>query len=404
MNLDEVLDRATDGIEPLGLAGVALTHAGERRARRRAVAGAVVGVVAVIAVVGGAQVWGGGGDDRPAEPVAPTATTTTTGAVSDRAGPRWDPLTVPDAPLASSVLPEVLDPPDQPPKITDDPMSAAVVAWPEAGFDLRLLGTDGRWRCVPGTADLANAASYDVSRPALSVDGTRVAIAGNDGVLVVDLTTGEERTVPWPEPLAPPWDGVPGLGWLGDRLVVRTWPRTWLLGLDGSAEPAPYGRRYDGAFAVDPDHGLVVEKRYTQDDLRVWDGDEVVGSAPVPYWGERLATRFGRLAFTGGGYPLPNAGGPLVLDVGTGEVAAYRPIRDPHATYSDNGHLTALGFVDADTVVYLVGPAEHVDRRLVVDAWYLVVWDLDTGEFERLTSGGEAMRWMAVAPDALDLE
>ncbi len=402
MNLREVLDRATDGIEPVGLAGPALARAAERRARQRSAAGVVAGVAAVVAVIGGAQLWGGGDDDRPPEPAAPTTTTTTTGPApgSDAVGPLWDPLTVPDAPLASSVLPEVLDPPEQPPKITDAPMPAAVVAWPEEGFDLRLLGTDGQWRCVPGTADLAGAASGAVNPPALSADGTRVAVAGDDGILVVDVATGEQRTVPWPDPLAPPWDTVPDLAWIGDGFLVRTWPRTWFVALDGSAEPAPFGRRYVGAVAVDPDSDLVVEKRYDHQDLRVWEDSDVVASAPAPYWGERAATRFGRLAFTGGSTVQ---GGPIVLDVATGDLVAHRPVRDPQATYSDNGHLTALGFVDPDTVLYVVGPAEHVDRRLVVDSWHLVAWDLETGEFERLTTGRDAMRWIVVAPDALGL-
>jgi hypothetical protein len=397
MNLSDVLDRATDGIEPPGLSGAALTAARARQARRRAAVGAATAVAAVVAIVGVSELAGGSADDRPAGPASPD---TSAPAAGDPAvGPSWDPRTVVDAPVRASVLPSEVLPPDLPPNVGDDPMDAAVLAWPEAGADLKLLGADGRWRCIRGTSDLVSGSADGVVRPTLSDDGTQVAMAGNAGILVVDLPTGEGRTLPWPDALAPPWDTVPSLAWLpGGRFAVSTWPRTWIVGPDG-AVPAPYGRRHQ-EIAVDPD-GTIVENNYREDELRLWRDDALEGTARMSFWGERLAAGFGRVAFTGGGTTLPGDGGPLVVDTATGELLGYRPIRDPHATYSDNGHLTALGFLDADTVVYLVGPARHVDRRIVVDAWHLIAWDLESGELQRLATGSEGMQTIAVAVGAL---
>ncbi|UMG92778.1 hypothetical protein [Nocardioides sp. TF02-7] len=400
MNLSEVLDRATDAIESPQLAGAALGEARARQARRRSLA--LVAAVGVVATVGVGTLAGGrGGDDGPGQPAAPSSSSTPAG--DERAiGPRWDPRSVPEAPLRRSVLPESLAPPALPPDVAGAPMEAAVLAWPAAGRDLRLLGTDGEWRRVKDTADAVASTGAPFAQPALSSDGTEVAMATDDGLLVVDVTTGDQEVLPWPAPLAPPSDTPPAVDWLpgDDGFYVATWPHAWFLDRQGAAERAPFGHRYAGGVAIDPDGGFV-EKRYTHHDLRLWRDGEVVATSTVGQWGERLVTRFGRVALTGGGNGLPGDGGPLVLDAETGEVVGYRPIRDRGAIYTDNGHLTALGFLDPDTALYVVGPARREDRRLVVDAWHLVAWDLRSGDFERLSSGGEAMWGIDVAPEVL---
>lgn len=405
MNLTEVLNQATDRIESPGLADSALGTARERRTRRRTLATAAASAAAVAAIVGFSQLIGSGGENRPAEPSGPSETVSPPDPRDDAIGPRWDPLSIVDAPLHASVLPAELAPPELPPNIQDDPMAAAVLAWPEAGADLKLLGIDGRWRCISGTADLADETAYPgwsaVALPALSDDGTMVAMAGNDGILVVDVRTGDQQTMPWPAQLAPPRDRPPLLEWLtDDELIVRDYPRAWVVGLDDPVRPAPFGWPYE--FAVDHDDGSVVEKRYDRNDVRRWRDDDLVGSAPVAYWGERLATGYGLLAFTGGGGGLPADGGPVVVNVASGELVAYRPVRDPNAYYSDNGHLTAIGFLDADTALYLVGPPARPGTG--GSRWQLVAWDLRTDGFQRLTSGPEGMRSIDVAIGVLASE
>jgi hypothetical protein len=397
MNLTDVLSRSTDEIAAPGLEAATLTAARERTARRRTVGASVAAVVAVVATVTVGSLVGGDGESLPAPPVS-SRTDASSVAADEAIGPTWDPRSVVDAPPHASVLSSELAPPDLPPNIQDDPMDVAVLAWPEAGADLKLLGIDGRWRCIGDTADLADETAYPgwsgVAQPALSDDGTRVAMPGNDGILVVDVRTGEQETITWPGQLAPPRDSPPLVEWLNDdHLVVREYPRAWVVGLDEAARPAPFGRPYE--FAVDRDDGSVVEKRYDLNDILRWRGNDVVGSAPVAYWGERLAAGHGLLAFTGGGGGLPADGGPIVVDVASGELVAYRPVRDPNAYYSDNGHLTAVGFLDADTVLYLVGPPARPATG--GHRWHLVAWDLRTGEFRRLASGPEGMRSSDVA-------
>jgi hypothetical protein len=94
--------------------------------------------------------------------------------------------------------------------------------------------------------------------------------------------------------------------------------------------------------------------------------------------------------------------GPVVVDPGTGEILGYAPIKDRDSVYSDNAHLTALGFVDPDTVLLMVTPMDFRTMSLEDGVTHLVSWDFRSGDFARLGSGGPGMRWIAVAPDLLD--
>jgi hypothetical protein len=411
--LGEALHRATDSVAAPGLAPGALVAARRRRARNRGIVAAAAAAAAVIAV---SQLPGGTGTEQPVGPLTPTPTPSTTPSADptlplgtnppvDPAAikPRWDPFSVPAAPLRPSVLPERLDPPDAPTAIADDPMDAAVIAWPEKDLDLRLLGSDGRWRSVPGTADAVQGRLYEVVSPALSPDGRQVAMSTNDGILVVDVTRGRSRTIPWPSgPLAEPSDTAPALRWLpGDQgFVVLHWEGAWLVALDGAGRKAPYGAAPAAQVAVDPG-GDVVERRWDERDLRVWRDGAVVTRVLFPYWGERLVARHGRVALTGSGNGLPGDTGPMVLDAATGELVAYAPIRDPDSAYSDNGHLSAVGFLDADTVLLKVGPIRFGEMDVGEESWHLVAWHLDSGAVERLTTGDTRMRTVDVAGDVL---
>lgn len=404
--LGPALDLATDRIDAPQLASTVVAEARRRRTRTGllAAAGTAAAVAIVVATL---QSPGPDGEQRPVAPSSPSVTPSGTGSsspdpVDDGVLPRWDPFTIAGEPHHESMLPRRVDPPESAPSLSGLPLSAAVLAWPEVGQDLRLLGTDGTWRSVPGTANAVAGTLRDVVGPALSKDGRQVAMSTNEGILVVDVTSGERRTIAWPDEIAGPWDTAPALLWLPDGagFAVLHWQATWLVTLDGEGSKAPYGGTYGGVLAFDPD-GTVVERRWEQRDLRVWQNDRVVTAVPFPYWGERLVARHGKAALTGGGDGLPADGGPMVLDAATGDMLAYAPIRDPNSVYSDNGHLTAKGFLDEDTVLLLVGPMDFRTMSPGEETWHLVAWDSRTGTVERLTSGDPGMRDIDVAGDLL---
>jgi hypothetical protein len=94
--------------------------------------------------------------------------------------------------------------------------------------------------------------------------------------------------------------------------------------------------------------------------------------------------------------------GPVVVDTAAGERLAYAPIKEPSSEYSDNGHLTAQGFLDEETVLLLVGPVRFGKETLGGDEWHLVAWEFRTGDFELVTSGDSRMWEIAVAVDLVD--
>lgn len=365
-----------------------------RRTRRGALA--VLGVAASAAIVIGAlQAWN---DDNQSTDRSST-TSNDTDPAPKPVHSRWDPLTVADQPSHPMTLPTRLAPPDNAASVAEKPMRTAVIAWPEKGKDLRLLGTDGEWRSVPGTAD---AVTDNTLEPVLSNDGQQVAMATNAGILVVDVTSGDRRTIRLPKEIAAPWEFVPELLWLPDEkgLVVLHWKEPWVVGLDGKAVKAPYDGTHSMGLAVDS-VGSVVEYRGDHQDLRTWQDDQVVSSVTSAYGGLGMVARHGRVAFVGADESLPGDDGPLVLDTATGALVAYAPIRDPNSIYSDNGHLSAKGFLDKETVLLLVGPTDFDTVKLGTEKWHLVAWHLRTGEFERITTGDTAMQNVDVAGDVL---
>ena len=318
----------------------------------------------------------------------------------------WDPFTVVDAPRHPTVLPDQISPPEDPPSLATAPLPDIVLAWPEEDTDLRVLATTGEWRAVPGTANAIQGTFRDVVSPAISPDGDRVAMAVDAGILVVEATTGEQSVVPWPPELAGPVDSRPGLRWLpGDEgFVVLHWKRPWLVGLDGTGEPAPFGGPYGSGVMVDPDDGTIRERTRAYGRLRTWNSADDASSVSLGGYGERYVTRFGVVAYTGNPGPdgMALMSGPVVVDPGAGEILGYAPIKDRDSVYSDNAHLTALGFVDPDTVLLMVTPMDFRTMGPEDGVTHLVSWDFRTGDFTRLGSGGPGMRWIAVAPDLLD--
>ena len=182
--LHELLELATDRVEPAGLAPAALTTARRRRRTRRAAAASAAVVAVVVGVVAAGQL--GGGTPADPEPAPPVETV--------EPAP-WDPRDVDRLPPAAAdvapLLPDVLRVPDLAPPVEDQPVEAAVLAVDD-GADVLLLGTDGRWHCVV-VADRRLRIP-----PVLSDDGRRVSVASDHGTVVVDLATGDQVVRPGP--------------------------------------------------------------------------------------------------------------------------------------------------------------------------------------------------------------
>lgn len=389
-----------DLVEPTGLGAAAVVEARRRRTQRRVVTATVATVVAVVAALLVVRP----GDDGRGEPapVAPTSDSATDAAAeSGQVFPEWDPFTIADAPLRASVLPARLEPPGQPVSVLDEPIERAVLIWPQKGHDLRLLDDRGGWRSLPGTADAVAGTLRGIAPAALSDDGRRLAVSTNAGVRVVDVTTGEDRLLPWPDPVAGPWDDAPELLWLpGDEeLAVLHWADTWVMDLAGGIRKPAWGREYGVGLGVDRDGGMV-EQADAYSGIDVWRGDTLVRELRSTYWTNSLAAGHGRVAMVGGSTDLPgHLIGPMVIDGETGELVGAVGKRDPDSAYS-HGSLTMLGLLDPDTVLVKVAPR----RAPLADdeaTWYLAAWNARTGVFERLASGPWQMSGVSVAMGVL---
>jgi hypothetical protein len=310
--------------------------------------------------------------------------------------PVWDPRGIETLPLRRTRLPERIDPRSaHGPSVQERPMSGIVAAIHDVA-GLRLLDTDGTWRLVPVLSGQdAVFGVTDYSRPSISFDGTRVAVAIEAGIRVIDATTGHEVTIPWPPPFSGRRDAPPSVVWQpgDDGFIVFDIVRTWLVALDGSHREAPF-RSY--AFGVDPD-GPVYENAFRTTRLVTWAGDRIIDRVPFVQC-ERMVADYGMVACTAGSLQSFRSG-PVVVDPRTGKVIAYAPVKDPNSLYSDNGGLTVLGFLDEDTVLMVVGPpAFH--RNGVGEVRSLVSWQFRTGEFHRISTG--RLRSIAVAPQLVD--
>lgn len=398
-DLRTVLEVATDEIKSPDLAGNALAAAGLRRARRRGALTATVAAALVAGVVLVPRVAGPSPD--PVKEPATTPTPTPTPVDTDPATQAvWDPRSIGEAPLRPTRVPAQLDLQDaQGPSVQEQPMSGIVAALRDES-SLRLLNTDGTWRTVSVTASQGVPFGVgDVERPSISSDGTRVAVATEAGIRVIDGTTGAEGVVAWPERFAPPWDNPPNVEWRpgDDGFIVFDYRPPWLVGLDGSSREAPYRRSFE--LAVDP-VGPVYQNDFETSTLLTWEGDEVVDESPFVQC-ERMVARHGLVACTTGSLEFSRSG-PVVVDADTGEVVAYAPIKDRRAAYSDNGGLTVLGFLDEDTLLMLVGPGAYTAHDVPGDR-HLAAWQFRTGEFQRISTGDATdIRALAVAPELVE--
>lgn len=397
IDLHDVLSRASEGQDAPELVHRALQTAKRRQARRHAgaavaVATAVLGVVLVPPLAESSP------DPLEEPPSTPDASSPFFPEADPATQPLWDPRYIETAPLRPTNLPDRIDlQTAQGPTLQDRPMSGVVAALRDEE-NLRLLDTDGTWRVVPLAPNPgAPFGVDDVARPSISSDSTRVAVATEAGIRVINVTTNDDVTIPWPDRFTPSWDSAPSVEWQPEDagFIVSDIVRTWLVGIDGTSKPAPY-RSY--ALGIDPD-GPVYENDYAARTLVTWEGGQVADESPFVQC-ERIVAGYGMVACTAGSLQSSRSG-PVVLDPKTGEILAYAPIKDPNAIYSDNGGLTLLGFLDEATLLMLVGPASFHNND-VTEERFLASWGFKTGEFQRISRGDEEMRSIAVAPTLVD--
>ncbi|GAA5152046.1 hypothetical protein GCM10023340_31690 [Nocardioides marinquilinus] len=386
-DLHDLLAHATDAIERPHLAGTALREAHRRRVRRRGAAAAFVASAAVVGVV--ATTLGGSlvADPAPPPQGTPTPTGTPSGTPSPDDGrtgpatwPTFDPRTAPDLPPApddlAPALPRVVDPPASAPSVAQDPMPAAVVASVDRDAGLvRLLGTDGRWR--------TQAVSQETPSAALSPSGTSLVVwdyVAYDAS-VVDLTTGEDRTVPPPDPAAVGVLEAPNWLWLDDETLTTVgFDRSFVVDADtGTAERAPFD--LGGlSSAVDSDGAVMTSAQWTTPNvLTDWAGGEPR---------EVSMERTGRLSYlaadddgTVAGTSYDGRPFAVVADRRTLTPWALLPVRDRGAAYS-NGGLSVLGLAEDDTVLLRVARLGTGDYA----GFDVVAFDPGTGEVSLVSS------------------
>jgi hypothetical protein len=222
--LRSLLERATADVEGPPRMGTDAWDAARRRARRTAVAA----VAATALVIGGATAAVVVTETRHDEstppvklPNTPTASTSPTtvhssvpaylphGPVADYrhrlqavTQTPWSDAEIDSLPRLDNLLPSQLEPfaSSVTATLADDPVARALAVAQRRGsrtLDLRVLGSDGRWR-VLDTSQIRLSYSDSsvvsvVSGSPLSPDGSRLAVPERGAVVIVDLHRGVGR-------------------------------------------------------------------------------------------------------------------------------------------------------------------------------------------------------------------
>jgi hypothetical protein len=198
-----------------------LWESGTRLRRRRqvlVVGGAVVGAAAVAVASVAVQALDTAAPDPPPATTSPTPPDdgnvplgTVPYVTEGQVQPQFDPADLESVPWDPASAVRSWDPVDPVP-LTENPVAHAAVAV-QSDYDepdaITVLGDDGRWRSLD-VSDVEFSHSYEyglgVTRGSLSPDGNQLAIGQTEGVVVVDLTTGEQTTYEVAG-LGPRWQG-----------------------------------------------------------------------------------------------------------------------------------------------------------------------------------------------------
>lgn len=398
-----MLHRATADLPATDLSDAAAAATQRARRRRRATGVGTLVALVIAAVVLPAVLWP---SPRPGPAPTPAPHDTGLAPVDPRSEEPWDPFTLAESPWEESLLPTRLDPPSSPPSVLTQPVPAVVLAWPEEGRDLRLFGTDGSWRRVPGSAQAVAGTLLGFGTPTLRPDGTSVAFPTNEGIRVIDIAEQRDSTLPWPDRIAGPWDSAPLIMWWGaEDLLVQHWRETWIMGLDGTARRAPRALQ-QAWLTVDPDGAAFAAHKVVDPEAGTFARVSPSGRTEVQrldWWGARYAAGSGLIGYAGTSGPVDHRRSGLVVRRAdeVSDIVGFLPIRSRASVYTDNGYATVLGFLDQHTALIKIAPMNFATMDADDETWYLVGWDLETGELTRLTEADSRLREVQVAIDLL---
>jgi hypothetical protein len=368
-----------------------------RRARMTSVAaGSVAAALTVVVVV--STPWS---DDSTAPPVdKPTPTPTTEQPLVAPLDPAlvqegWKTLDFASLPQRDTALPPVLDLDEiraSAVPLADDPVERAIAVVQDGRWhdfpttrseeEVFFLGDDGRWRRLTGE-ELGFWGKPSegglLSGRSLSPDGTRFAVAGRMrpetgqtpyDIVIVDLTTGEQRRFDGPEREdQPQWtpDATLLLTNAGyDRDSYELDPST------GELDRVPYEGAEVGFSPSGEPVELVPSQGMTHPaQLRTIASDGSVTTVPIPLRiADDVQPEIREVAALLRWAPGPDGPGILVVDPETGE-----PLAQLAVPGSRMGYVYPDGWLDDETVL-----VESYTQRV------LVSWNYRTGELMRIST------------------
>jgi hypothetical protein len=312
-------------------------------------------------------------------------------------------------PVASAGLPTDLTPHDA----TDTPPGTALMVTKERSGDQQVfyaLDRADRWHRlrVDSPADIGGGLGPMLDSPALSPDGTKVALRGADRTYVMDLGDGSVRTFRGTGGTHALWQGdsrhllLADDAATGDVVDTETGARTaspqtgteagrlFAATYSGDTLVTVVNNRTASAFVEFRGDAVTVSARrripdsYEITDLRAT-GDTVVGSAsPV----------FGR------GRDCCGDVGLLVLSRKDYSGRAFLPMTPANELSTLlTGRLTARGWVSDHELLFSVAPPPPGTVDPPVQ--YYLTWDTTTGRVRRLGSVGQYWRDSSWATDLL---
>lgn len=382
-DLHAVLHRATQSIDAPVLAGRAVVGARSRRARRRGLVAAATSSAVVAAVVIATHVGGTPSVAPPttpsSAPASPTGVPNLDADASEPAiapmidpatvQPTWDPADVRDLPLDASVSTlDVLEPSGPVGAVSGGALVAADVdglSW--------LWGADGGWRSTAYPEPAPGSPGRSI---ALTPDGSELVVTGRTALWTRSTDSQRWNEVAYPSGFRTDFDYYATVAAFDDgRILLGQYRRFWLLDPDGLATRLPF----DALDEVVPAGDDVLAERFAQPLTQVveeWRGGAVVRATdsstlqslqrPVADASSialtRARTSFGRPA------GVTESDGLLALSRDGLISRAFLPVSSAGSYYSDNNGLTALDWLDSDTVLAEVRPRNAPDVTFAIDA------------------------------------